>query len=482
MMATGGSRMQAAGLAVTTAVAAGSAGALVSINPALGILIPVAAIAAAATRLAPAAWIVAAFLSAMMSRVFVAAGAPGLLAYADLALVWCGYALSLARPASSHRRLLTRLDVGISVIFAVSVLSAAAAGTPWISAVLYASILGTPFAAVAILLRSPPSYARRIPLILGLIVLVEIPAVAFQATAYGLGDRVQGTLIDAGAAAHVVSAVVLVGSLFLLVTQSRAPVLWRVVVATSAIVVPIIGDAKQVFLAVPCILLALGWRGARIVAPVVLVPVLLFSAVPSVAKYGPARLGDAVAGNSGKEPVLAEMTDRAHHNLPTLLLGSGPATTVSRLALLASEDTSAGQTPVQALGLAPSDLTEKLLAKSKAVSGGGSSFDSPISSALGAVGDIGLVGFGAVVWLLVCLWRELRRGASVVGKFASGLLLFYLALGAVFDWWEEAPFTLVVGLIVAYALSAETRTDAEVPKPPAGRAHRAGDVNSFARR
>jgi hypothetical protein len=127
--------------------------------------------------------------------------------------------------------------------------------------------------------------------------------------------------------------------------------------------------------------------------------------------------------------------------------------------------------PLTVLGLSPAELAVDAHSSAQRASGGGSSFNTGVSSALGVLGDIGIAGALVYVSLIAYLFVALRRSRRSEAVPATCALALFTALGLVFDWWEQPPFGVVVGLLVGLAISQtpapEEAADVRDPLPDA---------------
>jgi hypothetical protein len=150
-----------------------------------------------------------------------------------------------------------------------------------------------------------------------------------------------------------------------------------------------------------------------------------------------------------------------------LLLGLGPGESVSRFAFLTTPGLFKEGSPVALLGLSESRGAAKYDAI--AFSGpftGKSSFTSAQSSAMGILGDYGLLGSLAFAALVLAVLAALRHASDrPLRSAASAAWALLLPLAVVFDWLEQPPFTLAVFLITGLVLRSE-------PKLPTPAAHR----------
>jgi O-antigen ligase len=111
--------------------------------------------------------------------------------------------------------------------------------------------------------------------------------------------------------------------------------------------------------------------------------------------------------------------------------------------------------PLTVLGLSPSPIALEAQGKALEVSQGGTSFNSGVSSTLGVVGDLGIVGLLVYLGLFLSLFLRLRKETAAEGIAAAGGFAIFLVLGLAFDWWEQPPFGVFLGVLAGLALSAE---------------------------
>ena len=89
-------------------------------------------------------------------------------------------------------------------------------------------------------------------------------------------------------------------------------------------------------------------------------------------------------------------------------------------------------------------------------SGDATSFDSGISSTIGVLGDLGL--FGVVVYgVCAVVTLRLRRETTPEGTAAAAGFALFLVLGLVFDWWEQPPYGVVIGVLAGLALTERAK-------------------------
>ena len=442
--------------ALVTGVAV-TIGFLIGANPqaALGFVLVTGAAAALG---APAArWLCAAIVATLSFKALAYSGLlPSTATFVDMLLVWGALAAALLR----HRKLpsqgvwLLRLLGGLALC---ALVSAAINGTELLRPVVYVLLLGTPFAVVIALVIDPPSPRDRRLLgrVLLAALLVQIPVALVQTMESGQGDLVQGTLVGAGAGAHVISAITVVGAIWVLVASPRALGV-RLAIAVPLLLITFLADAKQVVLAMPAMVIAGNWRSKRDVvirvSAVALAIVALLTVVPAgdTAKRFIERSRN---GQGGKEAAAATVFGALKTDAPTLVLGLGPAETVSRAAFMTTPLLLQPDSPLHALGLKPAKLAAIAQTDAFDASGGGTSFNSGISSALGVLGDLGIAGALIYASMIGYLFVALRRSERREAVPATCALALFVVLGLVFDWWEQPPFGIVVGVLVGLALA-----------------------------
>ena len=76
------------------------------------------------------------------------------------------------------------------------------------------------------------------------------------------------------------------------------------------------------------------------------------------------------------------------------------------------------------------------------------------------LGDLGIAGAIIYASMIGYLFVALRRSQRREAVPATCALALFVVLGLVFDWWEQPPFGIVVGLLVGLAIAQ--------PSEPAG--------------
>lgn len=433
-------------------------GALIVLRPEVGLGL-VALVVACTLIASPAAtWVATALVAALTFKGLVSLGLlPGVATFFDIPLAWGAFFVALIkrRELSPLARTMLRWVTAFS---AVALLSWLFHPTEPVRPILYVLLVGEPFALVTALLMDPPTLRMRRVLtrLLVALTLIQIPVAAYQFAALGAGDYVQGTLVGAGAGAHVISAIAVLAAIWIYL-DARFSFGLRVLVATSLLAIPFLADAKQVIVALPAIVLGVGslsWRRRFLIVGLsvaLLAGLLLF--VPAGGTAGN-FIERAATGESGKLIAASIVWDEISKEPSTLAFGLGPAKTVSRAAFMTTERFLRAESPLRVFQMEPARLAEQVNARAISVSGGGTSFNSGVSSALGVLGDVGLVGLAVYLGMLLTLAGALRSQRTPGGYAALAGFVLFAVLGVVFDWWEQPPFTLFVAALAGLALTS----------------------------
>jgi hypothetical protein len=453
-------RLRALPPAVAIALAATGIGFLVVLNTQAAFLVVLLAAGIAALSAPAAGWALAAVIATLTFRGLVQLGLlPSIATFADIGLGWGALLIAqLHRGGSSKhaRPLLLRLGV-------LAVATVAAWGfhrSEVFRPLLYLALLGLPFALLGALLVEPPSPRLRRLLVRALVALIalQVPIAFAQAAGHfisGRGDAVQGTLYGAGAGTDTMSAIVAVGGIWLLAATSGIAVWWRLPLAALALSVPLIADAKQVTLALPAGLLAISARRPR---TLLIQAVAVGGAVAALFEFAPAGaptyLRQAELGRGGKEAAAAFIWTKLRGDPASIAFGLGPAETVSRAAFMTTPLFLGQRSPLHIFGLRPAEVAMEAQAESVVVSGGGTSFNSGVSSAIGVFGDLGVIGLLTYLALPVWVIRRVRgRDVTFAVPAAAGWGML-LVLGLVYDWWEQPPFSIVLAALAGLALTS----------------------------
>lgn len=400
--------------------------------------------------------------------------------YADLALVPLAMLLSFC---GSGRYLRPRWLVSALAAFAVvGVVSALLNGLPVVQAGVGVMLYAEPFVAVYVLMGSSVPWLRPASISTIVAVLcVQLPFAVYQWIVEGPGDPVQGTLAGSGAGAHVLGSGMLLGIALLLASPARFRP-WSVALVVIAIGVTVVADAKQVWAMLPLVVVvmflqhsAVGRRvhnhrkpaRFRVVGGVLLLSVLAVPVGTLVAKTYVGNIIVLTAENRGGKLAVAEaVTDDLASSVTRVALGLGPGQTVSRLAWMRSPVGGIESSPLRTLGIEPSiqTLTYHDAALSRGFVGE-SSVSYALSSALGVVGDFGLLGASAYVALLGGVLLLLWRCHDPLASAALGVWAALLTLCLISDWLEQTPITLMVAVVSGVALAGGRSSSTADPEP-----------------
>jgi hypothetical protein len=439
----------------------------VTINQQLAFVALVVIVGLVASAAPTSSWVAAALIAALTFRGLVELGAlPSVATLVDLPLAWGALAVALLK--RNPNRVRDGFDPRWLVALAAAVLLAWAFNpSEVLRPLLYLALLGEPFAIVAALCLDPPSPRGRrlLTRVLLVLLLIQIPIAAYQLATLGWSDPVQGTLYGAGAGAHVISAVCVVGGIWILAGGGGGLIAypWRLLAALALFLIPFIADAKQVILAVPAILIVTSWREGplRILLKVALITAsvvaLVFVQPASDTAFG--FLESAQQGQGGKTAATTFVWDRLEGDPASVAFGLGPAESVSRAAFMTTDLLLGADSPLRELGLEPAAIAQETQSMSLSDSGGGTSFNSGLSSALGVLGDLGAVGLAVYLAMLGSLILLLRRRRSPEGVAAAAGLAMFAVLGFVFDWWEQPPFSVTLAVLAGLALTADRDGD-----------------------
>ena len=449
-------------------VAAALLGAGIAISRDAGFLLGFVLLAVATVAVPAGAYVLVALVSALTFKGLVSLGLlPPVAVFLDIPVVWAALAMALMRRrgwSPEAARVIRWLGVlGLAVLAAW-----AFHPTEVVRPFLVMALLGEPFALVAALLVDPPSRRLRGAL-LGTalaLVLVQIPLSYWQAYGAGVGDAVQGTLLGAGAGAHTMAGVVAVGVIWLLAALPQGAS-WRLPLVMLLLPIPLLADAKQGLFALPAIvvagrgrqgwgmfLLRLGVVGGSLTALILLFPLgraaLFFIDRTFTEGGGKVRATEMVVQEITEDP-------------PSFFFGKGPAQTVSRSAFMTTDLFLAADSPLRGFGLEPARIPQEV---SAGLPVAGTSFEGGLSSALGVVGDLGVIGGAAYAGLFLTVIRMTHRVRTPEGFAATAGLAVFGVLGLVYDWWEQPPFGVFLAVMAGLALTSERGNQEEETAPP----------------
>ena len=379
----------------------------------------------------------------------------------DLVLGWLAFALALplVRSADRATRPLVAGLVSFGVIVAASGLIS---GVPPQAALLSLTLFGLGLASVATVLLVGPGprvVKGGIRFLIGLaVLLVVVSFVEWPFSSHP--DDVVGSFIGLGLGARLNGAILALVAIWIL-ARARTP--RELLPALPFLVVLLLADAKQPALLVP---LALAFSPAvgvriwllRLAGPVALSALMILAPpVPQVIPENNSYVAPAVADTVGvgSNPArgsrrvrgIEEVSDRLTASPSNLLFGLGPGQSVDYVALLSN--TMAGQTLGERLGIDPSQVIEEL--GPSRVTG---SFKSEYSSAVGLIGDYGLLGTTAFLIGLVAIGLMIRRLPVRDRGAAQASALYFLAMGVLYIWWQQPVFCLFTGMLIGLTLLA----------------------------
>lgn len=439
-------------------------GGLVAVNPQLALVMTFGLVGATALRVPSGYWAIAAVFAVLIFRGAVTFELlPSVATYLDIPLAWGALAAALLRTRTqtrTHSRVASRTLCWLAALWLAMLVSWAFSDSEVLRPILYFVLLAEPFALIVALVIDPPSLQLRRVLagVLLVLLVLQIPITFAQAVFLGLRDSVQGTLYGAGAGAHTISAVAVVGAIWIISSKTRSLIV-RIVFASCLALIPLLADAKQVIFALPALLLVSPWRSpGNVILRVSLIAVALATLVllMPAGRTSLQFIEDARSGRGGKQQAASMIWDAARDDSARMFFGQGPAQTVSRAAFMSTDLLLRSQSPIRALELRPATVAVQAEAAARRVSGGGSSFDSGLSSALGVFGDLGLMGFIAYLGLLSSVLLGLRKTSSPEGTAAGAGFAMFALLGFIFDWWEQPPFSIFLAVLAGLALADTT--------------------------
>lgn len=448
------------GLALAVAVGVGAA-----MKPQVALVCTVAIVSVPFLAAPAGGWALTALVAALTFKGLVSLGAlPSVATFMDLPLAWMALFVALLK-RRERSPFLKRHLWWLAGLALATALAWAFNPSEVLRPIVYLALLGEPFAIVGALMAEPPSprLRRALERTLLALVLVQIPLAAIELVKLGTKDHVQGTLYLADAGAHVISAVVVVGAIWIVSGGIGRRVLgiWRFPVVVLLFVIPLVADAKQVIVALPAILLASSWRSGRL--QLVVRASLVAGSLWALFALAPAGavgfINQQERGQGGKEATAQFVWRRLDGDAASIAFGKGPAETVSRAAFMTTDLFQHSGSPLAVLGLKPAAIAVEAQSAALTASHGGSSLNSGASSTLGVLGDLGIFGFITYCGLLLSLFLRIRKETSPEGVAAAAGFALFLVLGLVFDWWEQPPFGLFLGVLAGLALSTAHRQD-----------------------
>lgn len=297
------------------------------------------------------------------------------------------------------------------------------------------------------------------------LVLIQVPLAIGQALMFGIGDEVQGTLVNQGAGHHVLGAMGLVAALagFAAIVVGRAPI--RSVYGFAVLggfVLAVLSDMKQglVVFFVVAVGLVLARRGRHDRSPlrgpsqavvrlvsILSIVALAFTAVAWNQGFATVaseswRFDAVVEAKSAALVMSSELMQEQPHSF---LVGLGPGTTFTRVAWLSSP--LGRDSYLESFGLSTSETSTRMASEWLSnPAWRSSSVSSPFSSWTGILGDLGLFGLAAYAGLWWAVWYGYRDSSEKVEVRA--VLVFLVLLGGLFNWLEEPVLGIVAALMV----------------------------------
>lgn len=284
----------------------------------------------------------------------------------------------------------------------------------------------------------------------------------------GAGDAVQGTLVGAGAASHMVAAALVIVSLAVAMSELSRWQKAAILSVTSVVIYA--ADAKQVVAAAPVaiLLVAAYWLTRRALRAAVLGAVagVAVAAIAGVVlalnaglfgqyvQYTLETRGGKIASTSA---LVADLQDAG----PRALVGFGPGETVTRFATLSTPASREEGSTVDVFDIPASPRAQRYQALTTSEGFvGTSSFTMAMSSGIGVLGDYGFLGLAAYVALVCSVLRALWTSHN---RWVTPALVGWglaLSLGLVTDGLEEPPLMLVTSFVTALALTGHRERSA----------------------
>ncbi|MGH2756363.1 MAG: hypothetical protein ACRDI3_01080 [Actinomycetota bacterium] len=442
----------------------------------IALLLPAAVlIVATVFRLSLAGWCGLLLLSSVTSRGLVdSLGFPGIINYLHYPIAVAFAIAACFRPhhETRARKPAARWLIGLLL---VTLLSAVFNATHVWRIVLFLTIVGEPLLIIWAIVRWGPvePAERRTLLVLGALLLLQVPIGISQGLSLGWADPVQGTLVGQGAGAHLLGGLFGIGIFVLaagLVTK-RIPAIVGLFGGGIALGMIVAASVMQVLAAIGLglvVAVILGSRGGTsetgqprvnskslfgivvVLAMAVAGGMLIRALVPHLDQ----RI-DIVLGLTESKQVRM-VTEREGQSF---WVGSGPGTSASRASLLLTPAQLQEDSPLRALNVPPTSLALHLAAQALAYGG---SAESPASSALGIYGDLGLLGAVFTLIFLVAIWREVGANGSWLALAAQGSLVMVFALSFVDNWLEYPEFTVPLGVLLGLALGGSSYPERRV--------------------
>lgn len=432
--------------AAAAALAGGMVGAAGAVDPLVGAAAVGLLLAAVGLTAPTAAWVLAAVTLALLGRGLGVLGAPEALAQLAVVPAWIAFGLGLFR--SQNRRLAGLISALIGAFIAITLLSGALSGSEPLRPVFYLSLLITPFALIGAIVLDPPDqrWRRMLTGLLIAVLVLQIPFALWQFRQFGIGDSVQGTFAGSEVGAHMTASVSILGAIWL-VLRGKYDLRWLALLGMLAIV-PLLAAANQVILAAPLALVLMAAISNRRLAIAGVVSITIAALLLLLPGWNSdyARSSLSRAAFALKMDAVTAVADDAADSGRVLILGQGPAKTVSHASFLTSEE----DPLLGSLGLEPAEMPDSfgLREVDEAVS-----IKRPESSIVGLLGDVGVIGLLCYLSLLAVLFDQCRRRTSPTAQAAAVGLVMLAILGYISDWLEQPGLAIFVATLAGLALS-----------------------------
>lgn len=376
---------------------------------------------------------------------------------------------------ATHR--IHAIDWIIAGLFTWSMISAGFNDVAVTAAILQAALLASPFALARMVISVTGDGWTILRKTLVFLVLAQALMMVVQFVTMGGVDDMKGTFVGTQYGEHVSSFTVLVGATAYAI---RTPRSWKGPAAiTVAVLLAYLADSKVAlvyFLAVGIVYVLFGTplsNVRRSMNPLFRVAVGSLGAVLVWAVYTGALGNIALSGyveqttetGGGKVAVTQMIVDPdsrlwAEENM---IIGAGPAQTVSRTAGLTVPNASSPIPPGSRLGIAPGEYYSAMEIEA---SGYGyvasSSFTKAASSLLGILGDLGVIGL--LIYFAGYFWVY-RRVAAAGGSRSWPALAWLLLVipGFIGEWLEFPPATMFLAALTLWLVLTQRREAAASP-------------------
>lgn len=404
----------------------------------------------------------AAVAGAVFSRLVVSWGFPSVLNFVHFPIALLAFtAISHPKVLPIRRTALATLGFAAvamvsGVVNGVELTRMLAALILWIEPILIAYVVWVA------LIRSPASrnLGRSATLVFAIAIFAQGVMMTLQIPrqlALPGGDQMQGTFLGSGIGAHAAPAVAFLGIIVLLESatlyrRGRWLKLLGVaygLVITSLALARVVTAIFAVALLVGTVVRSRGAVKGSIAAGIsLLIGVGLWLAFPLLADVP--DIERQLPGWEVKASGIQGIVEDVRRNATYAVVGHGPGTTISRVAMETPDASLNPDSPVASLGLGTTEFTRQILSTRSGVSIARSSLFTPASSLLGVLGDLGLVGFVLYLGMWLPLLRTARQATRASGRYAASVVvLATVVLGTIQNWLEEPGYVLLVALLLA---------------------------------